>query len=58
MRAHDSDDEPHEAKRQTGSVGDVSVSYERTKGVFVLGAAAVLLGGFVIWWYVKRPWST
>jgi hypothetical protein len=29
------------------------MSFERTKGVLVLGAAAVLLGGFAVWWYFK-----
>ena len=33
----------------------VLVSYERTKAVFVLGAAAILLGAIAIWWFVKRP---
>jgi len=38
----------------TRSGDDVLVSYERTKAVFVLGAAAILLGVTAIWWYVKR----
>ena len=31
------------------------MSFERTKAVFVLGAAAILLGAIAIWWFVKRP---
>ena len=34
------------------------MSYERTKAVLVIGAAAIFLGVIVIWWYVKRPGSS
>jgi hypothetical protein len=34
------------------------VSFERTKAVFVIGAAAIFLGVIAIWWYVKRPGSS
>jgi len=49
------DDERYEVVRDTeGSWGDVLVSFERTKAVFVMGAGVILVGVVAIWWYLKR----
>lgn len=48
------DDESHEAVRDMGLWSEVLMSLERTKAVFVMGAAVILLGVIAIWWYAKR----